>query len=76
MTHPSLGKSCDVLVEENFALQKTCAAEKANNELVHVSLRVIGFQMPYVRVAAGNLKEKLLDAIDVCFSNRLVPHRA
>ncbi len=64
MTHPSLGKSCDVLIEDNFALQKTCAAEKAKNELVQVSLRVIGFQMQYVRVAAGNLKEKLLNAIN------------
>jgi transposase InsO family protein len=52
-----------VLLEENSALQKACAAEYAKNDLVHVSLRVTGFQMQYVRVAAGNLKEKLLDAI-------------
>jgi hypothetical protein len=64
VTHPSFGKSCHELVEENFALQKACAAEKAKNGLVHVTLRIVGFQMQYVRVAAGNLKEKLLSAID------------
>jgi hypothetical protein len=53
VTHPSLDKSCDALVEESFALQKTCAAEKARNELVRVSLRIVGFQMQYVRVAVS-----------------------
>jgi hypothetical protein len=52
-----------VLIEENFSLQKAHAAEKAKNELVQVSLQVVGFQMQYVRVAAGNLKEKLLISI-------------
>jgi hypothetical protein len=33
VTHPSLGKSCDALIEENFALKKTCAAEKAKAHL-------------------------------------------
>ena len=64
VTHPSLGKSCDVLAEENAALQKKCSAEKAKNELVNISLSVAGFQMQYMRVAAGELKAKLLDAID------------
>ena len=45
VTHPSLGKSCDALIEENAAVQKAYEAEKAKNELVNVSLRVIGFQM-------------------------------
>lgn len=63
VTHPSLGKSRDALIEENAAVQKAYESEKAKNELVNVSLRVIGFQMQYVRVAAGNLKEKLLGAI-------------
>jgi hypothetical protein len=65
VTHPSLGKSCDALIEENFALQKTCAAEKAKNELVQISLRVTGFQMQYMRIAAGELKKKLLDSIKI-----------
>ena len=65
VTHPSLGKSCDALIEENFALQKTCAAEKAKNELVQISLRVTGFQMQYMRIAAGELKKKLLDSIEI-----------
>jgi hypothetical protein len=64
VTHPSLGKSCDALTEENAALQKKCSAEKAKNELVNISLRVTGFQMQYMRVAAGKLKAKLLGAID------------
>jgi transposase InsO family protein len=64
VTHPSLGKSCDALTEENAALQKKCSAEKAKNELVNISLSVTGFQMQYMRVAAGELKAKLLDAID------------
>ena len=64
MTHPCLGKSCDALIEENAALQKTCSAAKAKNELLNVSLRVIGFQMQYMRVAAGELKAKLLGAIE------------
>jgi len=65
VTHPSLGKSCDALIEENFALQKTCAAEKAKNELVQISLRVTGFQMQYMRIAAGELKKKLIDSIEI-----------
>lgn len=64
VTHPSLGKSCDALIEETAALQKAHSAEKAKNELLNVSLRVIGFQMQYMRVAAGELKAKLLGAID------------
>jgi hypothetical protein len=68
VTHPSFGKTCDDFIEENFALQKACAAEKAKNELVQVSLQVVGFQMQYVRVAAGNLKEKLLSTIDAARS--------
>jgi putative transposase len=64
VTHPSLGKSCDALAEENAVLQKTCSAEKARIELLNVSLRVTGFQMQYMRVAAGELKAKLLGAID------------
>ncbi len=65
VTHPSLGKSCDVVIEENAAQQKACAAEQAKNALVRVSLRVTGFQMQYMRIAAGELKKKLLDSIEL-----------
>ena len=57
VTHPRLCKSCDEVIEENPDLQKSCAAQIAKNDLVHVSLRATGFQMQYLRVAAGNLEE-------------------
>ncbi len=66
--HPSLGKSCDALTEENAALQKKCSAEKARIELLNVSLRVTGFQMQDMRVAAGELKSKLLGGITTATS--------
>ncbi|MEY4064040.1 MAG: hypothetical protein RIR26_248 [Pseudomonadota bacterium] len=69
VTHPSLGNSCDALIEENAALQKMCSAEKAKNELLDVSLRVTGFQMQYMRVDAGELKVKLLGAIETAKAN-------
>jgi hypothetical protein len=64
VTHPSLGKSCDALTEENAALQKKCSAEKAKNEPVNILRGATWFQMQYMRVAAGELKAKLLVAID------------
>jgi hypothetical protein len=41
VTHPSLGKSSDALIEENATLQKAYEAEKSKNGLVQISLRVI-----------------------------------
>jgi hypothetical protein len=74
VTHSSLSKSSDVLIEENFSLQKAFAAEKAKNELAQVSLQVVGFQMQYVRVAAGNLKEKQLSIIAAARSHERTRH--
>ncbi|RPH40488.1 MAG: transposase [Burkholderiales bacterium] len=63
VTHPSFEWSHDTLVEKIASLEKSLEAEKAKNQLVKCSLEVLSFRMQYVRVAAGELKEKLLQTI-------------
>jgi hypothetical protein len=63
ITHHSFECFHDTLVEKSASLERSLEAAKAKNRLVKCSLEVLSFRMQYVRVAAGELKEKLIQTI-------------
>ena len=63
VTTPQFTKTESELVIEVENLKRELAQARTKLALLSVALMVSGFRLQYIRVASGELKEKLLDAI-------------